>query len=102
MPPKTRRCTPHLIESLEARRLFAFGVSTTTGSAAAYVIDNGGELKFSVLRPGAATSSTIHLGDVTSIKYKNQEMLAGYGVTSRYSHYEQGLGSISTITTTTG
>src|SRR4051812_15767224 len=91
-----------LCQALEGRVLFAFGVTQTTGSAASYVIDNGGDLKFSVLRPGASVTSTIHLGDVTSIKYRGQEMLAPYSTTSRYSHYEQGLGSITTVTTTTG
>lgn len=85
-------------EALEDRRLFAFGVTSTTGSTASFVVDNGGDLKFSVLRPGATLASTIHIGDVTSIKYKNQEMLAAYSVTSRYSHYEQGLGSTATVT----
>ena len=88
------------VESLERRALLAFGVTTTTGSAASYIIDNGGDLKFTILRNGATTSSTIHLGDMTSVKYKNQEMLATYAVTSRYSHYEQGLTSASTISYT--
>src|SRR5437762_4636291 len=87
-------------EALERRRLLAFGVTTTTGGNAAYVVDNGGDLQFSVLRNGATTSSTVHLGDITSIKYKGQETLAPYATTSRYSHYEQGLGSISTISYT--
>src|SRR5690348_11922640 len=100
--PRRSRSRSSLIEHLEHRTLFAFGVTSTTGSLPSYVIDNGGDLKFSVLRPGATVTSTIHLGDVTSIKYKNQELLASYGVTSRYSHYEQGLGSITTVTTTTG
>src|SRR5829696_8713649 len=85
------------LETLESRWLMAFGVTQTTGGAASYVIDNGGDLKFTVLRNGATTSSTIHLGDMTSVKYKGQEMLAAYSVTSRGSHYEQGLGSGSTI-----
>ena len=50
-----------LVETLEARRLLAFGVTSTSGSLASYVIDNGGDLKFSVLRPGATTSSTVHI-----------------------------------------
>src|SRR4051812_3579804 len=91
---------PLVVEGLEPRVLFAFGVTSTSGAAASYVIDNGADLKFSVLRSGATTSSTIHLGDITSIKYKNQEMLASYAQTSRYSHYEQGLGSGSTISYT--
>ena len=89
------------IETLESRRLLAFGVttgSTPTGQST-YVIDNGADLKFSVIR-GGTLSNTIHLGDISSIQYKNREMLATYAVTSRYSHYEQGLGSSSVISYT--
>src|SRR3954470_8988475 len=88
---------PLVVEGLEPRVVFASGCTSTSGAAASYVIDNGGDLKFSVLRTGATTSSTVHLGDITSIKYKSQEMLAPYSTTSRYSHYEQGLGSSSTV-----
>jgi rhamnogalacturonan endolyase len=84
------------IDPLERRLLFAFGVTATTSTL---TVDNGGDLKFSVLK-GGTLSSTIHLGDVTSIKYKGQEMLATYAQTSRYSHYEQGLGSIANISYT--
>jgi rhamnogalacturonan endolyase len=100
MPAAHRR---PLLESLETRRLFAFGV--TTGTAATgqptYVVDNGGDLKFSVIR-GGSISSTLHLADVSSIQYKGKELLAPYSTTSRYSHYEQGLGGSTTITTQTG
>src|SRR3954447_11925381 len=88
---RTRRIAA--IDSLEPRLLFAFGVTATTSTL---TVDNGGDLKFSVLR-GGTLSSTIHLGDVTSIKYKGLEMLATYAQTSRYSHYEQSLGSTSTV-----
>ncbi len=86
-------------ESLETRNLLAFGVTTgtTPTGQSTYVIDNGGDLKFAVIKGGSLTS-TIHMGDISSIQYKNQEILATYAVTSRYSHYEQGLGSITTIT----
>jgi rhamnogalacturonan endolyase len=91
------------MEPLEGRRMLAFGISTSTTPTGqqTYVIDNGGDLKFAILR-GGTTSSTIHLGDLTSIQYKNQELLAPYSTTSRYSHYEQGLGSGTIITTATG
>jgi rhamnogalacturonan endolyase len=84
---------------LESRTLFAFGVTAGTAPTGqpTLVVDNGGDLRFSVINGGSVTS-TLHLGDVSSIKYKNQEMLATYAVTSRYSHYEQGLGSSTTIT----
>jgi rhamnogalacturonan endolyase len=89
------------LEALEHRRLMAFGV--TNGTAATgqptYVVDNGGDLKFSVINGGNITS-TLHLGDVSSIQYKGKEMLATYAQTSRYSHYEQGLGSTTIITPT--
>src|ERR1700760_3817103 len=70
------RRTAHAVicEPLEDRRYFAFGVTSTTGGLASWVIDNGQNLKFSVLRPGATNiSSTVHIGDIISIKYKNQE-----------------------------
>jgi len=91
------------LEQFEGRRMLAFGVTTSTAATGqqTYVIDNGGDLTFAILKSGT-TSSTIHLGDLTSIKYKNQELLAPYATTSRYSHYEQGLGSGTIITTATG
>ncbi|MGI9176651.1 MAG: rhamnogalacturonan lyase B N-terminal domain-containing protein [Pirellulales bacterium] len=91
------------VEQLEGRRMLAFGVTTSTTPTGqqTYVIDNGGDLKAAILRSGT-TSSTIHLGDLTSIKYKNQELLAPYSTTSRYSHYEQGLSSNTIIVTATG
>src|SRR5438067_1834850 len=95
-----RRLVAPALEALETRRLMAFGV--TNGTAATgqptYVVDNGGDLKFSVVKGGSITS-TLHLGDISSIQYKGQEMLATYAQTSRYSHYEQGLGSTTVITT---
>lgn len=84
------------IDPLDSRLYFAFGVTTTSTS---YVVDNGANLQFTVLRAGT-TSSTIHLGDMTSVKYKCNEMLAPYATTGRYSHYEQGLGSSSAVTAT--
>ncbi|GEM_PF-3473393 len=91
------------LESLEDRRLLAFGVTTSTTPTGqqTYVIDNGGDVKAAIIR-GGTTSSTIHLGDLSSLKYKNQELLATYATTSRYSHYEQGLSSTTVITTATG
>ena len=83
--------------------MLAFGITTSTTPTGqqTYVIDNGGDLSCAILR-GGTTSSTIHLGDLTSIKYKNQELLAPYATTSRYSHYEQGLSNTTVITTATG
>ena len=105
MPPRShhRRRIGLAMEQLEGRRVLAFGITTSTTPTGqqTYVIDNGGDLKFAILKSGT-TSSTIHLGDLTSIKYKNQELLATYATTSRYSHYEQGLSSTTTITTATG
>lgn len=81
--------------------MLAFGVSTgaTPTGQSTYVIDNGADLKFAVIR-GGSLSSTIHLGDLSSVQYKGQELLAPYSATSRYSHYEQGLGSSTIITYT--
>src|SRR3954469_9209411 len=84
-------------EPLEGRVLLAFGVTTT---ATSYVVDTGADVKFTVLRAGA-TTSTIHLGDLTSVTYKGSEVLAPYSTTSRYSHYEQGLSSSAVISATT-
>jgi rhamnogalacturonan endolyase len=83
--------------------MLAFGITTSTTPTGqqTYVIDNGGDLSCAILR-GGTTSSTIHLGDLTSVKYKNQELLAPYATTSRYSHYEQGLSTGTVITTATG
>lgn len=91
------------VERFEGRRMLAFGITTSTAATGqpTYVLDNGGDLKCAILK-GGTTSSTIHLGDLTSIKYRNQELLAPYSTTSRYSHYEQGLGSTAVITTATG
>jgi hypothetical protein len=91
------------LESLESRQLFAFGVTTGTTPTGqqTYVIDNGGDIKFAVIK-GGTLSSTIHMGDMSSLQYKGKELLAPYSTTSRYSHYEQGLGSITAITTATG
>jgi len=101
-----RRVAPRrglAVERLEGRRMLAFGITTSTTPTGqqTYVIDNGGDLKCAILK-GGTTSSTIHLGDLTSLSYKNQELLAPYATTSRYSHYEQGLGSTAVITTATG
>ena len=83
--------------------MLAFGITigTTPTGQSTYVIDNGADLKFAVIR-GGSLSSTIHLGDLSSVQYKGQELLAPYSATSRYSHYEQGLGSTTTITYTIG
>ena len=94
-----------LFESLETRTLFSFGVTTGTisGSGIPFtnvlVVDNGANLKFSVVT-GGSISSTLHMADVASIQYKGQETLAPFSATGRYSHYEQGLGSIATVTYT--
>jgi rhamnogalacturonan endolyase len=90
-------------ESLESRQMLAFGVTTgvTPTGQTTYVIDNGADLTFAVIK-GGSLSSTIHLGDVSSIKYQGQELLAPYSATSRYSHYEQGLSSTTDITYSIG
>ena len=79
--------------------MLAFGVTTgvTPTGQSTYVVDNGADLKFAVIRGGSVTS-TIHLADLSSIQYKGQELLATYSSTSRYSHYEQGLSSTTSIT----
>src|SRR4051812_44514218 len=101
-PQKIRR-SGQFFEALEDRTLFAFGVTTGTAPTgqSTYVIDNGGNVKFSVIK-GGTVSSTLHMADVSSIQYKGQELLATYAQTGRYSHYEQGFGSIATVSTSTG
>jgi rhamnogalacturonan endolyase len=103
----TRRRHPSraaYLEALESRTLFSFGISTgaaPTGQST-YVIDNGGNVKFSIIK-GGSTSNTLHLGDMSSLQYKGKELLAPYSASGRYSHYEQGLGNtLTTITTATG
>jgi rhamnogalacturonan endolyase len=97
MASAARSPRPFIAEPLEGRILLAFGLTTTSTS---YVVDTGADVKFTILRAGA-TSSTIHLGDLTSVTYKGAEMLAPYSATSRYSHYEQGLSSITAISAAT-
>src|SRR4051794_6026192 len=58
-----------VVESLEDRTLLAFGLTTT---ATGYVVDTGADVKFTVMRAGSVTS-TIHLGDLTSVTYKGAE-----------------------------
>jgi rhamnogalacturonan endolyase len=83
-----------LLEQLESRTLLAFGITSSGGN---YVVDNGAGLVFKVLQNG--TSSTIHTADITSITYNGNELLAPYSTTSRYSHFEEGMSSSTTITT---
>jgi len=105
--PKVRRSRRRIpgfaLERLEDRRMLAFGITTsaTPTGQQTYVIDNGGDLTFAVLKSGS-TSSTIHIGDLTSIQYKNRELLAPYSTTARYSHCEQGLSAGTIITTAVG
>ncbi len=92
------------LEALESRTLFSFGVTTGTAPTgqSTYVIDNGGNVKFSIIK-GGSTTSTLHLGDMSSLQYKGKELLTPYSASGRYSHYEQGLGNTLTgITTATG
>jgi rhamnogalacturonan endolyase len=81
------RAGRYLVESLEGRRLLAFGLTT---SSTLYTVDTGAGVTFSVLR-GGTLSSTIHLGDLTSFKRNGVEFSAPYSATSRYSHFESGL-----------
>ena len=91
------------LESLEPRLLLSATVTTgvsPTGQST-LVIDNGADLQVSVINGGHVTS-TLHLGDLSSVRYKGEELLAPYSATSRYSHYEQGLSSSSNISYTIG
>jgi rhamnogalacturonan endolyase len=81
------RRSPARVDPLEGRRLLAFGLTTTS---TLYTVDTGAGVTFSVLR-GGATSSTIHIGDLTSFKRNGVEFSAPYSSTSRYSHFESGL-----------
>src|SRR4051812_26693943 len=76
------------VEGLEDRMLLTFGLTSTSS---AYVVDTGAQLTFTVSRSN---------GDLTSIKSKGTELTAPYSQTNRYSHYESGLSSSSTVTAT--
>jgi len=76
-----------MIEALEERRLFAFGVVNT---GASLVVDTGAKTVFTV-----ATNN----GDLTSIMYNGTELTAPFSLTDRYSHYESGLGGTTTTVT---
>jgi rhamnogalacturonan endolyase len=76
------------LESLEARTVLSFGI-TTSGSN--YVVDTGADVVFRVARSNA---------DITSVTYHGNELTAPFGLTQRYSHYEEGLGRSSTTITT--
>lgn len=84
-------------ESLEVRRLFAFGI---TANATNYVVDTGGGVVFTVLNNGTASSSTIHRGDLSSFKLNSVEFAAPYATSSRYSHFESGLSGSAQISYT--
>jgi rhamnogalacturonan endolyase len=76
-----------MIETLEERRLFAFGVVATGTSL---IVDTGAKTVFTV-----ASNN----GDLTSIVYNGTELTAPFSLTNRYSHYESGLGSTTTTVT---
>lgn len=94
---RRRKLGPHpWVESLEARRLLAFGLATTSTH---YTVDTGAGVTFAVLR-GGTLSSTIHLGDLTSFKRSGVEFSAPYSSTARYSHFESGLSSGTAMSAT--
>jgi rhamnogalacturonan endolyase len=81
------------VESLEERSLMAFGLTTTT---TLYTVDTGAGLVFSVQRTNPSGS----VGDLTSAKLNGTELEAPFSTNSRYSHYESGLNSTTTVTAT--
>jgi rhamnogalacturonan endolyase len=74
--------------------LLAFGLTTTTN---AYTVDTGAGLVFSVAR---TTANSASVGDLTSTTLNGTQLEAPHSVTSRYSHYESGLGSGTAVTAT--
>ena len=95
-PNRPKSFRPAVVEQLEPRRLLSFGLAAT---GAAYTVDTGGGVAFSVLRKG--TSSTVHAGDLTSFKRDGVEFAAPYSKTSRYSHFESGLSNGAVVTAAT-
>jgi rhamnogalacturonan endolyase len=92
------RSTGPVVEAVEARRLLAFGLTTT---ATTYVVDTGAGVTFTILKNGADVSSnTIALGDMTSFKLNGVEFAAPYSSASRYSHFESGLFDNAQVTAT--
>jgi rhamnogalacturonan endolyase len=75
-----------VLETLESRTVPSFGI-TTSGSN--YVVDTGADVVFRVARSNA---------DITSITFKGTELTAPFSITNRFSHYESGLSSSSTLT----
>jgi rhamnogalacturonan endolyase len=73
--------------------MFAFGLTTTS---AAYTVDTGAGLVFSVQRTNPQGS----VGDLTSAKLNGTELEAPFATSSRYSHYESGLSSSTVVTAT--
>src|SRR5690349_20978066 len=100
--PRMRRLpraplAPAVLETLERRRMLAFGLTTTSST---YTVDTGAGVVFSVLRQG--TSSTIHSGDLTSFKYNGVEYAAPFAAPGpqRYSHVESGMSNTAVISAT--
>src|SRR5437763_1493900 len=85
-----------MVETLERRTLLAFGLTTTSSS---YTIDTGANLVFSIARTAPTGGSR---GDLTSMKYNGTELEASFAATSRYSHYESGLGSSTVVSADSG
>lgn len=90
-----KRAARPTIQRLEDRTLMAFGLTTSTNS---YTVDTGANLVFAINRTTALGGSR---GDLQSMKYNGTELEASFSATSRYSHYESGLGSGTVVTATT-
>ena len=81
-------------DALESRILFSFGLTTSTST---YTVDTGAGLVFSVAR---TTASSAAVGDLTSTILNGTQLEASHSATSRYSHYESGLGGSTVVTAT--
>ncbi len=97
--PSRRVATARLrrvaFESLENRRMLAFGLTTSTNL---YTVDTGAGLVFSIARTTAGSAS---VGDLTSAALNGTQCEAPYSYESRYSHYESGLSSSTVVTAAT-
>ena len=82
-------------ESLENRRMLAFGLTTSTNL---YTVDTGAGLVFSIAR---TTANSASVGDLTSATLNGTQLEAPYSYESRYSHYESGLSSSTVVTAAT-
>ncbi len=82
---RRQRSSQNLLQVLESRILFSFGITDSGGSL---LVDTGAQLTFTLSKSN---------GDVLSMKYRGNELQAPHSLTQRYSHYASGLSSSSAV-----